>query len=60
MALSQSKTTTVDDFLKLDSYKDPNGNQSEGEFLIFISGVSLCCKDNTGYIEPIPITIPKQ
>jgi hypothetical protein len=57
MALSQSKTTTPDDFLELKTYKDPNGNTIEGEFLVFVSGVSLCCRDNTGYIEPIPIII---
>lgn len=60
MALSQSKTTTPDDFLDLKSYTNPNGDKVEGDFLVYISGVSLCCKDNTGYIEAIPITIPKQ
>jgi hypothetical protein len=60
MTLAQSKTTTPDDFVDLESYTDPKGNTVEGDFLVLISGVSLCCRDNTGYIEAIPIIIPKQ
>jgi len=60
MADSIAKTTTPDDFTVLDSYKDKNGDTVEGNFLVYITGVSLCCKDNTEYIKSIPIVIPPQ
>jgi hypothetical protein len=57
MAVSNSKITKPTDFKLLDSYTDPKGREVEGDFPVYVSGVSLCCEDNTGYIEAIPIDL---
>jgi hypothetical protein len=58
MSASNSKVTKPTDFQIKDSYTNPEGEEVDGEFPIYVSGVALCCKDNTGYIEAIPIIIP--
>lgn len=60
MPESIAKTTKPDDFTVLESYTNKEGDKIEGEFPVFVAGVSLCCKDSTGYIKPVPILIPKQ
>jgi hypothetical protein len=54
-----SKTTSRKDFVILEYYEDPDENKINGEFPIYVSGVSECCKDNNGYIEVIPVIIPQ-
>jgi hypothetical protein len=60
MADSISKTTSPADFTILESYKDPKGEEPiKGDFPVYISGAFLCCTDSTGYIEPVPLVLPK-
>jgi hypothetical protein len=60
MADSISKTTTPLDFSILESYKNPDGEEIKGEFPVYMSGAFLCCTDNTGYIEPVPLVLPQE
>lgn len=60
MATATAKVTKPSDFVVLKSYTNSENIEVEGEYPIYISGVSLCCTDNTGYVEAIPITIPPQ
>jgi hypothetical protein len=60
MPNSTTKQTSPSDFVILESYNDQNKNAIIGQFPIYISGVSECCKDENGHIEAISITIPPQ
>lgn len=59
MADSISRTTTPADFSILDSYKDSTGEEIRGEFPVYVTGAFLCCTDSTGYIDPVPLVLPK-
>jgi hypothetical protein len=59
MTTATAYVTKPDDFLILEKYKKPDDTVIEGNFPVFISGVSLCCRNNTGEIEAFPIIIPQ-
>lgn len=59
MTTATAYVTKPEDFLILEKYKKPDDTIAEGNFPVFVSGVSLCCKNNTGEIVPEPIIIPR-
>jgi len=58
MSNSTSKTTTPDDFIMLTSYKK-GPNVVNGNFPIYITGVSECCIGYNGIQKITPIIVPK-
>jgi hypothetical protein len=59
MTTATANVSKPDDFLILDKYINPNDAEVEGNFPIFVRGVSVCCKNNTGEIVPFPVIIPR-
>ena len=57
MSASTNRTASPSDFVILKSYKK-DGKIITGEFPVYITTASLCCKDSLGNISSTPVGLP--